>query len=165
MGFPSPVFLESEVPRVLLNLVFLLARLRRLSSWLLRLVGAGVDDDLSFDHPTTSGITDDYHRHHREQYDDYEDRCLQELEKHSPAMRFDALSRAGDEALLLPEGCTVCLGDFHDASCVRRPRGCRHVFHGACLHRWAAHGHSTCPLCRAPLLPPFLLPLPLLPAS
>ncbi|KAF7046475.1 hypothetical protein CFC21_055501 [Triticum aestivum] len=160
MGFPAPVFSECEVPRLLLNFVFLLARHRRLSSWLLRLVGAGVDDDLSFDHPTTSGITD-YHRHHREQYDDYEERCIEELEKHSPAMRFDALSGAGDVALLLPEGCAVCLGNFHGAAHVRRPRGCRHVFHRACLDRWAAHGHSTCPLCRAPLLPPFLLPLPL----
>ncbi|KAF7106015.1 hypothetical protein CFC21_106780 [Triticum aestivum] len=159
MGFPSPVFSESEVPRLLLNLVFLLARLRRLSSWLLCLIGAGVHDDRSFDHPTTPGITNDHH-HHQGQYDDSEDRCLEELVKHSPAMRFDAFSGAGDEALLLPEGCAVCLGDFHCAACVRRPRGCRHVFHRACLDRWAAHGHSTCPLCRAP----FLLPLPL-PAS
>ncbi|CAD6338041.1 unnamed protein product [Miscanthus lutarioriparius] len=61
----------------------------------------------------------------------------------------------------LPEGCCVCLGDFHAAAEVRRARGCRHVFHRACLDRWAAHGHRTCPLCRTPLLPPLLLPLPL----
>ncbi|XP_037419382.1 uncharacterized protein LOC119284305 [Triticum dicoccoides] len=156
MGFPAPVFSECEVPRLLLNLIFLLARLRRLSSWPLRLVSAGVDDDLSFDNSTASGITD-HHRHHQEQYDDSEDRCLEELEKHSLAMRFDALSGAGVEAMLLLESCAVCLGDFHGATRVRR-----HVFHRACLDHWAAHGRRTCPLSRAPLLPCFLLPLPLL---
>ncbi|KAF7092742.1 hypothetical protein CFC21_095199 [Triticum aestivum] len=163
MGFPAPVFSECEVPRLLLSLLVLIARLRRLYSWPLRLVGAGVDDDLSFDHPTTSGIADQHRR--QELY--HEDHCLVELEEHSPAKRFDGLSSARGEDLLLPESCAVCLGDFHAAACVRRPRGCRHVFHRACLDRWAAHGHSTCPLCRAPLLPPFLLPvpLPLLPAS
>ncbi|KAE8818626.1 RING-H2 zinc finger protein RHA1a [Hordeum vulgare] len=82
-------------------------------------------------------------------------------------MRFDALSRArdGGEAMLLPEGCAVCLDDLHAAARVRRLRGCRHVFHYVCLDRMAAQGHNTCPLYRAPFLPPFLLPLQLPPAS
>ncbi|XBI06042.1 hypothetical protein VPH35_134109 [Triticum aestivum] len=157
MGFPAPVFPECEAPRLLLSLLVLIARLRRLYSWPLRLIGAGVDDDLSFDHPTASGIAD----HHRRQELYHEDHCLLELEKHSPAVRFDALSTTGDDTLLPPEGCAVCLGDFHGAAHVRRPRGCWHIFHRACLDRWAAYGHRTCPLCRAPLLPPFLLPLSL----
>jgi RING-H2 zinc finger protein RHA1 len=158
MGFPAPVFSEPEVPRLLLSLLFLLARLRRLSCWLLRLVGGGVDDGLSFDHPTASDFADHNHNHHHHYGLELE------LEKHSPALRFDALSSTGDEAVLLPEGCAVCLGDFQGASRVRRPPGCRHVFHRRCLDRWASHGRRSCPLCRAPLLPPFLLPLPL-PAS
>ncbi|KAE8813078.1 RING-H2 zinc finger protein RHA1a [Hordeum vulgare] len=163
MGFPAPVFSEPELPRLLLSLLFLLARLRRLSSWLLRLAGAGVDANLSFDRPTASRSAG----RHRRQELYCQDHRLEDLEEHSPAMRFDALSTSGDgaEALVLPEGCVVCLGDFDAAARVRRPRGCRHVFHRACLDRWAAQGHSTCPLCRAPFLPPFLLPLPLPPAS
>ncbi|XP_044361996.1 uncharacterized protein [Triticum aestivum] len=149
---PAPVY--AEVPRLLLNLVFLLDHLPRLSSWLLCLVGTGTDDDLSFHYSTAS-------RHHQERH--HEDHCLKELEEHALAVRFDVLSAsvAGDDSPLLPEGCAVSLADFHGAACVRRPQGCFHVFHRGCLGRWAAHGHGTCPQCRAPFLPPFLRPWPL----
>ncbi|XP_037423761.1 RING-H2 finger protein ATL39-like [Triticum dicoccoides] len=154
-------FLAAEVPRLLLNLLFLLDHLRRLSSWLLRLVGIGIHDNLSltFDYPTASDFADHHYHHHHHHHG-----LELELEKHSPVVRFNTLSSVEDGTLLLPESCAVCLGDFHSAACVRRPQGCQHVFHRACLDRWAAHGHSTCPLCRALLLPPFLMPLPL-PAS
>ncbi|XBI06034.1 hypothetical protein VPH35_134101 [Triticum aestivum] len=158
------------MPRLLLNLLFLLGHLRRLSSWLLRLVGAGVDDDLCFDYSNASDFAY-FADHHQEQYQhEHHDHGLEE---HSLAVRFDALPSDSDDgtAPLLPECCVVCLDDFHGAARVRRPRGCRHVFHHGCLDRWPAHGHRTCPLYRASLLPlaptslnPILLPMPL-PAS
>uniref|UniRef100_A0ACD5Y0N4 Uncharacterized protein n=1 Tax=Avena sativa TaxID=4498 RepID=A0ACD5Y0N4_AVESA len=163
MGFPGVVY--SEIPSLLLSLLFLLAHLRRVSTWLLRLAGADV---VTFDYPATTTSDDHAFADHHHHVHPASSGALLDLDEHCPAVRFDELAAA--DGTPLPEGCAVCLGDFRGAARVRRPRACRHVFHRGCLDRWAAHGHRTCPLCRAPLLllpparpSPGPVPLPVMP--
>lgn len=48
--------------------------------------------------------------------------------------------------------CAVCLSDFEDDEDLRLLPKCGHIFHPDCIDMWF-HSHSTCPLCRASLLP------------
>ncbi|XP_018824111.1 E3 ubiquitin-protein ligase ATL4-like [Juglans regia] len=52
--------------------------------------------------------------------------------------------------------CAVCLNGLSKEDEIRELRNCCHVFHRECIDRWVdgAHddNHTTCPLCRAPLL-------------
>ncbi|XP_042483321.1 E3 ubiquitin-protein ligase RNF6-like [Macadamia integrifolia] len=59
----------------------------------------------------------------------------------------------------LPESyttCAVCLDELRKADKVRELRNCCHVFHKRCIDRWLNHNidphHSTCPVCRTPIL-------------
>lgn len=47
--------------------------------------------------------------------------------------------------------CTICLSVFEDEEIGRRLPKCRHAFHVPCIDMWL-HSHSTCPICRAPVL-------------
>lgn len=47
--------------------------------------------------------------------------------------------------------CTICLSVFEDEEMGRRLPKCCHAFHVPCIDMWL-HSHSTCPICRAPVL-------------
>ncbi|KAL5078508.1 hypothetical protein RYX36_006929 [Vicia faba] len=48
--------------------------------------------------------------------------------------------------------CAVCLNEFEDHETLRLIPVCSHVFHRDCIDAWLLH-HSTCPVCRADLVP------------
>ncbi|KAK9930377.1 hypothetical protein M0R45_027416 [Rubus argutus] len=48
--------------------------------------------------------------------------------------------------------CAVCLNEFHDDETLRLIPKCDHVFHPDCIDTWLI-SHSTCPVCRAYLVP------------
>ncbi|KAJ8762614.1 hypothetical protein K2173_008053 [Erythroxylum novogranatense] len=48
--------------------------------------------------------------------------------------------------------CAVCLNEFEDSETLRLIPKCNHVFHPDCIGEWLA-SHTTCPVCRANLLP------------
>lgn len=50
--------------------------------------------------------------------------------------------------------CAVCLTPLRGGGEEEWRLGCGHIFHRACLDRWVGQHRSTCPLCRAYLLPP-----------
>ncbi|CAL5368490.1 unnamed protein product [Camellia sinensis] len=49
--------------------------------------------------------------------------------------------------------CAVCINEFEDDEILRLLPKCDHVFHSECIDAWLA-SHSTCPVCRASLVPP-----------
>lgn len=48
--------------------------------------------------------------------------------------------------------CAVCLNEFRDDETLRLIPKCCHVFHPNCIDAWLVN-HSTCPVCRANLVP------------
>ncbi|KAE8683304.1 putative Flavonol synthase/flavanone 3-hydroxylase [Hibiscus syriacus] len=48
--------------------------------------------------------------------------------------------------------CAVCLNEFEDDETLRMIPTCCHVFHPGCIDAWLS-SHSTCPVCRANLVP------------
>ncbi|KAE8714363.1 putative Flavonol synthase/flavanone 3-hydroxylase [Hibiscus syriacus] len=48
--------------------------------------------------------------------------------------------------------CAVCLNEFEDDETLRMIPTCNHVFHPGCIDGWL-FSHSTCPVCRANLIP------------
>ncbi|XP_054803548.1 E3 ubiquitin-protein ligase ATL6-like [Prosopis cineraria] len=48
--------------------------------------------------------------------------------------------------------CAVCLNEFEDSETLRLMPKCDHVFHPDCIDEWLA-SHTTCPVCRADLVP------------
>lgn len=48
--------------------------------------------------------------------------------------------------------CVICLAVFKEAETLRFMPNCGHVFHSGCVDSWLKT-HSTCPCCRACLLP------------
>ncbi|XP_073018354.1 RING-H2 finger protein ATL13-like [Primulina eburnea] len=53
-----------------------------------------------------------------------------------------------------PFDCAVCLCEFEGEDKLRLLPKCSHAFHMDCIDTWLL-SHSTCPLCRATLLPDF----------
>ncbi|KZV29587.1 hypothetical protein F511_00865 [Dorcoceras hygrometricum] len=53
-----------------------------------------------------------------------------------------------------PFDCAVCLCEFEGEDKLRLLPRCSHAFHMDCIDTWLL-SHSTCPLCRATLLPDF----------
>ncbi|KGN62719.1 RING-H2 finger protein ATL11 [Cucumis sativus] len=48
--------------------------------------------------------------------------------------------------------CAICLSEFGDDDTLRLLPKCSHVFHSDCIDAWLV-SHSTCPVCRASLVP------------
>lgn len=53
------------------------------------------------------------------------------------------------------EECAVCLCKIEEQEEMGELR-CGHAFHRVCLERWIGFKKTSCPLCRASLVPPFV---------
>ncbi|XP_031502752.1 RING-H2 finger protein ATL57-like [Nymphaea colorata] len=64
-----------------------------------------------------------------------------------PTFPFKSVSPK-DESL-----CAVCLGEFEGGETAKLLPLCGHFFHADCIDEWLS-SHTSCPLCRASLVPP-----------
>lgn len=48
--------------------------------------------------------------------------------------------------------CSICLGDFQEEEKVKVLPECQHAYHCECVDKWLSE-QSSCPLCRASLIP------------
>ncbi|XP_073157585.1 E3 ubiquitin-protein ligase Os04g0590900-like [Henckelia pumila] len=71
-----------------------------------------------------------------------------------PVIAFSAV-KGGDQYYLRSDQaeCVVCLGELEDEDLVRSLPTCNHAFHVPCIDQWFL-AHTSCPLCRSPILPP-----------
>ncbi|URD96794.1 zinc finger, C3HC4 type, domain containing protein [Musa troglodytarum] len=75
----------------------------------------------------------------------------QSIKKRLRVVEFGSLSRTGQ--MHQDPTCVICLGELEATHKVRELGNCGHGFHLECMDRWVDVGRTTCPLCRARLLP------------
>ena len=57
----------------------------------------------------------------------------------------------GSTCTIIHDQCVVCLCEFEEGEKGRVLPRCNHSFHTECIDMWL-HSHSTCPLCRTPVV-------------
>ncbi|KAK8944420.1 E3 ubiquitin-protein ligase RHA1B [Platanthera zijinensis] len=155
MGFPVG-YSELLLPKLLLQLLFFLAFLRRLIASAFDAVGLGdlLDSDAPWPDPPPHnphhGPTTASHR--PPEFRSLSAMLIQEI---LPVIRFEELVAEEEKIGRRPlaDGCAVCLYEIEPGEEVRRLSNCRHVFHRRCLDRWMEHDQRICPLCRTSLVP------------
>ncbi|KAJ7976871.1 RING-H2 finger protein [Quillaja saponaria] len=56
--------------------------------------------------------------------------------------------------------CVICLGELEEGETVRLLPNCRHAFHVPCIDGWFM-AHSSCPVCRSPVVAPITSVIPI----
>ncbi|XP_062217523.1 brassinosteroid-responsive RING protein 1-like [Phragmites australis] len=152
MGFPVGCS-EMMLPRVLLQVLFLLGHLHRFLLWAFNAVGLGDLIDLGANYPLPDTTAAQEHHGHdmvtlQHRRPEFRPVPAVVIEEALPVVRFDELAEACGDG-----DCAVCLSSIGSGDEVRQLSNCRHGFHRGCLDGWMAHDQRTCPLCRAPLIP------------
>ena len=65
------------------------------------------------------------------------------------------LKESDEEEVRRDDQCAVCLCEFKEGEELRLVPKCEHRFHSGCIDMWF-HSHTTCPLCRTPVLIPLI---------
>lgn len=140
MGFPVG-YSELLVPRLVLNVAYLLSYIRSTVCWLLQLVGLG-----EFLETETSYWADEANPW----FEAASSVSAQRIRERLPVVEFGVLGAEGaeDEDVM----CAVCLNNMEKYEEIRRLTNCSHIFHSGCLDKWLDHDQRTCPLCRSPFL-------------
>lgn len=156
---------DADVPKLVLNLVFVLGLSRLLANWFLSPFGIS---DHQFgtlpDQPLAIWPITPFTNATSQRYSDlifsasysppspvspapaYPEQ--QSVRGNLPAVFDYGSLTAGRHEVVV---CTVCLSDFVSRDRVRRLAKCGHVFHMECLDKWIEYENDSCPLCRSPI--------------
>jgi len=139
MGFPVG-YSELLVPRLVLNVAYLLGFIRSTVCWLLQLVGLG-----EFLEPETSYWPDQANPW----FEATSSVSAQRIRERMPIVEFGILAEGAEDEDVM---CAVCLNNMEKHQEIRRLTNCSHIFHRGCLDKWLDHDQRTCPLCRSSFL-------------
>eukprot|EP01018_Ginkgo_biloba_P040617 Gb_05005 [translate_table: standard] len=141
MGFPAGYY-GVAVPRLLLNVAFLLGYIRNAIFWVLRSIGLSEflePETSSWQEPAENSLA-------------VSSVSAQQIRQMLPVTKFgdfaERFCEMEDDIM-----CAVCLSSFEKDDEIRELSNCCHFFHKKCLDKWLDHDQKTCPLCRSCLLP------------
>ncbi|MCO5606016.1 hypothetical protein L7F22_060203 [Adiantum nelumboides] len=145
MGFPVfPNICAGLLPMIIINIAVSLTSMKRILNSFLRALGLAGQSPPTHHDATRIVFPDEYDLPSDLVFPGFSEEVVKAL----PLSVYEPNSMN-----LVDMECPVCLCDFQRGQELRLLPVCKHVYHRHCLDKWLDHQRTTCPLCRASLVP------------